>query len=277
MDTAVKPGISPSLTLKRRFSAPPEKVFAAWTDPQKMMRWMGPQGAIRCEARNDLRVGGRYDITMIMADDEHNVGGVYREIVPNEKLVFTWAWRSTPERESLVTVTVKPDGAGSLMTLLHEQFFDEAARDRHNEGWTGTMLRLETFLHTDGMEKPHGKFVWNELNTRDVEGAKRFLGATLGWTFEASPMPNFTYWVIKKGDERIGGIFDLSSDTRCRGVPEHWLTYIAVDDVDARLKVALAAGAREGRPPQDIPGVGRMAVLQQPGGAMVAWLTPKPM
>ena len=90
-------------------------------------------------------------------------------------------------------------------------------------------------------------------------------------------MPGFTYWIIKKGDERIGGIFDLNADERCKGAPEHWLTYIAVDDVDARLKKALAAGAKEGRPPQDIPGVGRMAVLQQPGGAMVAWLTPKPM
>ncbi|KQZ02641.1 glyoxalase [Pseudolabrys sp. Root1462] len=127
------------------------------------------------------------------------------------------------------------------------------------------------------MEKPHGKFVWNELNTRDVEGAKSFLSAALGWTFEAAPMPGFTYWIIKRGDERIGGIFDLNSDEGCKGVPEHWLTYIAVDDVDARLKVALSVGAKEGRPPQDIPGVGRMAVLQQPGGATIAWLTPKPI
>jgi len=275
MDTAV--AAKPSLTIKRRFKAAPEKVFAAWTDPQKMTRWMGPAEVMHCEATNDLRVGGRYHIRMLADGEEHNVGGVYREIVPNEKVVFTWAWRSTPERESLVTMTVKPDGDGSLMTLHHEQFADEAARDRHNTGWTGTLLRLETFLHTDGMEKPHGKFIWNELNTRDVEGAKRFLGAALGWTFEASPMPSFTYWIIKKGDERIGGIFDLNSDERCKGVPEHWLTYIAVDDVDTRLKAALAAGAKEGRPPQDIPGVGRMAVLQQPGGAMVAWLTPKPM
>jgi len=277
MDTAVRTSTAPSLTIKRRFNAAPTKVFAAWTDPQKMMRWMGPANVTRCEARNDLREGGRYDIVMVSDGEEHSVGGVYREIVPNAKLVFTWAWHSTPERESLVTVTIKPDGDGSLMTLLHEQFVDEAARDRHNQGWTGTLLKLETFLHTDGMAAPHGKFVWNELNTHDVEGAKRFLGATLDWTFEASPMPNFTYWVIKKGDERIGGIFDMNSDARCQDVPEHWLTYIAVDDVDARLKTALAAGAKEGRLPADIPGVGRMAVLHQPGGAMVAWLTPKPM
>ena len=78
--------------------------------------------------------------------EEHDVSGVYREVVPNQKLVFTWAWRTTPERESLVTVTFKPDGDGTLLTLLHEQFFDEAARDRHAYGWTGTLDKLEKFF-----------------------------------------------------------------------------------------------------------------------------------
>ena len=142
MDAAVKP----SLTIKRRFKAAPGQVFAAWTDPQKMMRWLGPAGTIGCEVSNDLRVGGRYAIKMIVPDDEHNVSGVYREIVQDEKIVFTWAWRSTPERESLVTVTIKPDGDGSLMTLLHEQFFDEAARDNHNTGWSSTMDKLAQFV-----------------------------------------------------------------------------------------------------------------------------------
>jgi len=136
----------PSLTIKRRFNAPPEKVYAAWTDPEKLAHWMGPTGTKSVQAECDLRVGGRYAIKMIMPDDEHNVSGVYREIVPNEKIVFTWAWRSTPERESLVTVTFKKDGDGTIMTLLHEQFFDEKARDDHNRGWTGTMDKLEAYL-----------------------------------------------------------------------------------------------------------------------------------
>jgi len=140
--TAVKP----SLTIKRRFNAPPEKVFAAWADPDKMKHWMGPAGTQGVRAECDLRVGGRYHIKMIMPADEHDVGGVYREIVPNEKLVFTWAWKSMPERDSLVTVTFKRDGTGTIMTLLHEQFFDEDARDRHNAGWMGTMDRLEKYL-----------------------------------------------------------------------------------------------------------------------------------
>jgi predicted enzyme related to lactoylglutathione lyase len=127
------------------------------------------------------------------------------------------------------------------------------------------------------MTEGHGKFVWNELNTRDIEGAKRFLSTTLGWTFESMPIPVGTYWIAKKREERIGGLYDMNGDAHCKDVPEHWLSYIAVDNVDERYKKALAAGAKEGRAPFDIPNVGRIAILQQPGGAMIGWITPKPM
>lgn len=275
--TAAKTNTKPSLTIKRRFRAPPAKVFAAWTDPQKMMRWMGPAGVTRCEAENDLRVGGRYHIRMFMADDEHNVGGVYREIVPNEKVVFTWAWQSTPERESLVTVTIRPDDDGTIMTLLHEQFFDEKARDDHNKGWTGTMLRLETFLHTDGMPSPHGKFIWNELMTQDVDRAMVFYADTLGWSFEPVPGVNgSTYWIAKQGHERVGGLFPLDPAT-CANVPEGWLPYIAADNVDERVRIAQAKGATLMRPIFDVPGVGRIALLTAPGGAGIALMTPASM
>jgi predicted enzyme related to lactoylglutathione lyase len=125
-------------------------------------------------------------------------------------------------------------------------------------------------------DNPHGKFVWNELNTQDIDGAKKFLTATLGWSFETMPIPDGTYWIIKNGEDRVGGLFDMSGDAHCKGVPEHWLSYVAVDDIDARYKKALAAGAKQGRAPFDIPGVGRIGILAQPGGAMVGWITPKP-
>lgn len=137
----------PSLTIKRRFNASPAKVYAAWADPEKMSRWMGPGDTVAPTVECDLRVGGRYSIAMRTPDgEEFSVGGTYREVVPNEKLCFTWAWKGTPERESVVTVTFKPDGDGTLMTLQHEQFFDEGARDRHNAGWTRTLAKLERFL-----------------------------------------------------------------------------------------------------------------------------------
>jgi uncharacterized protein YndB with AHSA1/START domain len=98
-------------------------------------------------AELDARPGGRYAIAFKTENgEEHHVSGVYRQVVPNEKLLFTWAWRSTPERESLVTILIKPDGAGSLLTLIHEQLFDEEARDRHKHGWTGCLDKLERYL-----------------------------------------------------------------------------------------------------------------------------------
>jgi uncharacterized protein YndB with AHSA1/START domain len=137
----------PALTLKRRLTAPPAKIYRAWTDAAKISRWFGPEDAEMLRAETDVRVGGRFRIVFRGPDgEEHDVGGVYREVVPNQKLVFTWAWRSTPERESLVTVALKRDGDGTLLTLLHEQFFDEAARDRHGRGWNETLDKLGRYV-----------------------------------------------------------------------------------------------------------------------------------
>ncbi len=144
---AVQSAVQPSLTLKRRLKAPPAKVFAAWTDPEKMTQWMGPGEIKTRRAESDLRVGGRYRIVMQAPNgEEYDVGGIYREVVANEKLVFTWAWKSTPERESLVTLSLKPDGDGTLLTLTHEQFADEESRDGHKQGWNSSLDKLESFV-----------------------------------------------------------------------------------------------------------------------------------
>jgi uncharacterized protein YndB with AHSA1/START domain len=139
----------PSLTLKRRLKAPPAQVFSAWTDPEKLIRWIGPSDTVANSARAelDVRVGGRYRISFKTENGEyHEVHGVYREVAPPSRLVFTWAWHSTPERESLVVLTIAEDGDGTMLTLHHEQFFDEQARDGHRRGWTGTLDRLDSYL-----------------------------------------------------------------------------------------------------------------------------------
>ena len=135
----------PSLTIRRRVEAPPERVFAAWTDPAQIARWWGPRDScITRHAESDPRVGGRWRIVFTCdgTEEEHDVRGEYREVVPNERLVFTWAWRTAPERESVVTVALRPDGGATVLTLTHEQFADEGARDRHSNGWNGTLDRL---------------------------------------------------------------------------------------------------------------------------------------
>jgi uncharacterized protein YndB with AHSA1/START domain len=139
----------PSLTFKRRLNARPEKVYAAWTDPQKLIQWFGrvdvKPGTMRAEV--DPRVGGRYRVSFnIEAGEYFEVGGVYREVVPNARLVFTWAWHSTPERESLVTISIKAEGDGTLLTLHHAQFADQAACDSHERGWTGMLDNIENYL-----------------------------------------------------------------------------------------------------------------------------------
>ena len=141
--------VKPSVTLKRRLNAPAEKVYAAWTEPAQIAHWFGPSETVAgsVHAEMDVRVGGRFRVSFNTVDGEyHEVGGIYREVAPNEKLVFSWAWHTTPERESLVTVLIRKEGEGAMLTLTHEQFFDEAARDGHKRGWTGTLDKLEHYL-----------------------------------------------------------------------------------------------------------------------------------
>jgi hypothetical protein len=121
----------------------------------------------------------------------------------------------------------------------------------------------------------HGTFHWNELLTRDVEKAKKFYGDVIGWSFESMQSPMGTYWVAKMGDKAVGGMFPLVSP-QFDGVPEAWMSYLAVDDVDTRVKKATAVGAKLMRPIFDIPGVGRIAILTEPGGAGIGWITPVP-
>jgi predicted enzyme related to lactoylglutathione lyase len=123
----------------------------------------------------------------------------------------------------------------------------------------------------------HGRFVWNELVAHDVAKAKKFYADTLGWSYDAMPGLNgATYWVAKMGDTRIGGIFPAEGPEWAQ-VPEGWLSYIAVDDVDARVKKAVSLGAKQMRPIFDVPKVGRIAILTEPGGAGIGWITPVPM
>jgi uncharacterized protein len=124
------------------------------------------------------------------------------------------------------------------------------------------------------MRGTHGTFYWNELMARDIAGAKKFYADTMGWSFDAMPMPGGgTYWVAKMGDQPVGGLFDISG-AEFNGMPEGWMPYIAVDDVEARAKKAVAAGAKIIKTAFDVPGVGRIVILKEPGGAGIGWMTP---
>ncbi len=124
----------------------------------------------------------------------------------------------------------------------------------------------------------HGTFHWNELMTWDVEKAKAFYAGTLGWDFEGWDMPDGgTYWVIKQGDDFVGGLMQLSEEKGFpKGMPSAWMAYIEVDDVDVRLEKVAGAGGEVLQPPFDVPQVGRIAMVRDAIGATIGWITPAP-
>lgn len=134
-----------SLSLVRTIKTTPEKVFEAWTAPEGLKRWMAPRDDMEVAvAETDRKVGGRYRILMREPDGrEHGVAGVYRVFVPGKTLAFTWAWESTPEDETLVTIELRAVAGGTELTLTHTKFSDEKIRDLHNQGWAGCVGRLE--------------------------------------------------------------------------------------------------------------------------------------
>jgi uncharacterized protein YndB with AHSA1/START domain len=139
----------PSLALQRHYPVAPEKVWRAWTDAETLKRWWGPgPGEPVSLAELDVRVGGRFRIVFGGPDGKmHECAGVYREVVPHRKLVFTWHWpNSTPERISVVTIEFHGSPAGTDLVFKHEQLFDEKARDDHQRGWSASLDKLADFL-----------------------------------------------------------------------------------------------------------------------------------
>lgn len=120
----------------------------------------------------------------------------------------------------------------------------------------------------------HGQFCWNELATPDPEKARAFYAETLGWTFEPFDLPGAgPYWVARASEGFVGGLSGLSDGALEGATTPYWFPFVEVDDVDARIEKARAAGAVILREPHDTPGVGRVAVLRDPTGAAIGWMT----
>jgi hypothetical protein len=119
----------------------------------------------------------------------------------------------------------------------------------------------------------HGRFSWNELASSDVERAKAFYAAALDWTFEAFELPGTAYWVAKSGEQVVAGISALADGSLPDALSSYWFSFIEVDDVDTRIERARRAGGVVLQPPTDVPNVGRVAVLRDPTGAAIGWMT----
>ena len=138
-----------TLIIRRTVNAPRAKVFEAWTTPEQLKQWFAPNDTFLVPiAAVDLKVGGTYRIGMRPPDREtlHTATGVYREIKPPEKLVFTWSWEGEEPMDTLVTVEFRDLGNVTEIMLKHENFRDMETRNKHSEGWTGCLEQLGKIL-----------------------------------------------------------------------------------------------------------------------------------
>lgn len=133
-----------SLVVRRRIKASPSRVFAAWTSPEALKVWWGPQG-VRCpDAHVDLTVGGQYRIANELPDGRLLwIEGIFEEIVPDEKLVYSWVSSDQQPAPERVIVHFKPVSEGTEVIVVHERIGSEAAVEDHSAGWEGCLDGLE--------------------------------------------------------------------------------------------------------------------------------------
>lgn len=138
------------LVITRIFDMPRSLVFQAWTEPDRVARWWGPQGFTTLYCKMDVRPGGAFRVCMRSPSGaEHWKQGVYREVVEPERLVFTFAWEDPegkPGHETVVTVTFADHGDKTELTLHQAVFETVTARDEHQTGWASTLERFTEYL-----------------------------------------------------------------------------------------------------------------------------------
>jgi uncharacterized protein YndB with AHSA1/START domain len=150
MNIALKPA-GQELVITRDLKVPPARVFAAWTDVQQSSVWWVPKGCTLVSCELDVREGGAWRRRMRVPDGTAiTKHGVYREVAPPKRLVFTYNSEYADGRadpETLVTLTFDELAGGrTRLTLRHSGFWDDASRIGHIGGWTGVMERISDFF-----------------------------------------------------------------------------------------------------------------------------------
>jgi uncharacterized protein YndB with AHSA1/START domain len=138
--------LAATLVVRRRINATPERLFAAWTQPELLVRWWGPQGVACTGAEIDLRVGGTYRIANQFPDGTVLwIAGVFEVIEPPRRLTYTWRLESQSGLVERVTVCFEGSGASTEVVITHERIANEAARTSHERGWNGCLDKLVKF------------------------------------------------------------------------------------------------------------------------------------
>jgi uncharacterized protein YndB with AHSA1/START domain len=146
-----------TLIIKRTLNAPRERVFRAWTMPEHIQAWMRPDpGMVVPRASMDLRVGGKFRIQMKNPEGEYfTAAGVFQEVNPPERLVYTWDWEKDGSEEefgelegktSLITVEFLQRGEQTELVFSHTRFATVESRDNHARGWSEAVDSLARFL-----------------------------------------------------------------------------------------------------------------------------------
>lgn len=141
----------PVLNLRRIFKAPRDRVFRAWTDPERLAKWWGPETRSCPFVQMDPKPGGRWRTCMRADDgDEAWVQGEFKEVDPPNRLVFTWAWENdgVPGHETEVSIDFVDLGAETEMLFCHRGFETAEAARLHNQGWDSSFVCLDASLAT---------------------------------------------------------------------------------------------------------------------------------
>ena len=139
-----------SLEIKLFINAPRDRVYKAWTDPDQLKQWWGPEGVKTRNFSAEARAGGKYRWDLFNQEgEEMSVFGEYRELTPGKKIVFTWKWdddENWKAHDSVVTIELSDRDGGTEVKLTHAKLPSEESRDRHNQGWSSVLDRLEKFF-----------------------------------------------------------------------------------------------------------------------------------
>jgi uncharacterized protein YndB with AHSA1/START domain len=138
-----------TLVLERRIAAPVSLVYSMLIDPNELRHWLGPNDCVVTQFDAEVRVGGTFEFRMRNSDgNNYAADGVYREIVPNERVVLTWRWKEAPpgqpldRSETLVSFSVRDASGITVLTLVHSQLPDETSVESHGSGWNDGLDKL---------------------------------------------------------------------------------------------------------------------------------------
>ena len=222
----------------------------------------------------DMDMGGGQAYTFLKLGDR-DAGALY-SMMPEER-----ASGAPPHWKSYVAVTSADQAAAKAKSLggtVVMEPFDvfESGRMALIQDPTGAIFGVwQAKQHVGaGVLGENGAMCWTELMTSDAAKAEPFYTGLFGWGAETKPMGPTAYTVFNRGSEQAGGMMQITKEMG--PIPSHWAVYFAVGDCDAMVAKAQGLGAKTIVPPQDVPAVGRFAVLQDPQGAVFSIIKLEP-